>query len=173
MMNNPGKNADFSKLNFYLNLSNIFLFLIAGLTGSLIQINYHMHGLPAAAWIAGLDKSAWMLLHKASAAIFLAGAAAHCLVNRRFISASLRRVFSGKFLVFKSLSFWVFVVCVLTCLPAVVSWMLFDARDPGRYICVESHDKLGLFLIPVTVVHIFRRAGKMTGAYRVPATGKE
>lgn len=155
-----------AKNNFYLNLLNLAFFLIIAFAGSLIQDEYHMHRMPESHSIMGLDKSGWLLLHKISAVMFLAGIVAHCSLNWRFVSGSTRRLLNRKLTPSPSLSYWLFVICIPTCLTATASWILFGLEDPGRFLLVEIHDELGWLLVILADIHIISRAGRMTRAYR-------
>ena len=152
--------------NFYLNLLNFAVFVIIAITGSLIQIEYHMHRLPEGYPIIGLDKSGWLLLHKVSAIMFLAGIGGHCSLNWRFVSVSTRRIFHRKLIPSAPLSYWLFLICVPTFLTAMTSWILLGPKDQPRFLLIETHDKLGWLLIIFTTIHIVSRARRMTRAYR-------
>jgi hypothetical protein len=151
---------------FYLNLLNLVLFLLIGFTGSVIQLEYHMHETPNGQSVMGFNKTGWVLLHKASAPLFLAGAAIHCTLNWRFVSASTRRILRRRLPPSAPLSYWLFIVCVPTCFTAMVSWTLLSLENPTRFLLVETHDKLGWLLIILSVIHILSRTGRMTKAYR-------
>ena len=152
--------------NLYLNLLNLAFFLFVAFTGSVIQIEYHMHEAPEGCPVMGFAKSGWVLLHKASSVLFLAGIVGHCALNWRFVSASTRRILSRRFPPSASLSYWLFTTCVPTCLTAMVSWTFFGLENPARFLLVETHDKLGWLLIILSVIHIISRTKRMTGAYR-------
>lgn len=176
--------------NLYLNLLNVGVFLIIAFTGSLLQVEFHMHRLPEGYPVMGLDRPGWVLLHRASAITFLAGIGAHCSLNRRFISASTRRLLNRKPRLSASPSYWLFIICIPACLTGMASWMLFGAEGPAmflledparlllvqghanhgwilaRFLLIESHDKLGWPLIILSIIHIVSRAGRMTRAYR-------
>jgi len=101
-----GKGISISTRNrLNLNLCNLVFFLIVAFIGSVIQIEYHMHGLPETYSVMAFDKSGWVLLHKTSAVVFFAGLVVHCLVNWRFVSTSTTRIFGGKPKAFSSHSY--------------------------------------------------------------------
>jgi hypothetical protein len=94
---NIGKGISISERNrFYLNLCNLFFFLNVIFTGSVVQIQYHIHGLSEAFSVLGFNKAGWALLHKTSAAVCFAGLVVHCLVNWGFIATSTSRIFDRK-----------------------------------------------------------------------------
>jgi len=113
-----------------------------------------------------LDKSGWESLHKISATIFLAGRGGHCSLNWRFVSVSIRHIFHWKLITSAPLSYWLFLICVPTCLTAMASWILLGPKDKLRFLLIESHDKLGWFLITLATIHVVSRARRMTRAYR-------
>jgi hypothetical protein len=152
--------------NFYLNLLNLALFLLIAFTGSVLQLEYHMHGSPEGHPVMGFDKPGWVLLHKASAIPFLTGLVAHCSLNWRFVSASTRRILSRRLRLSAPRSYWLFMICVPTCFTAMVSWTVFNIGNPARFLLVETHDKLGWLLIILSVIHIISRTQRMTGVYR-------
>ncbi|MCP4135554.1 MAG: DUF4405 domain-containing protein [bacterium] len=137
------------RLNFYLNLLNFLPFLIVIITGLILQIEYHMLKLPDDYFISGLNKSGWLILHKISASISLAGIIAHCALHRKFISILSNKILRRKSLSPASLSYWLFIISIPAYLIAMTSWILFDHGDPARFLLVEIHDKLALLLFPL------------------------
>lgn len=169
---NTGKGIIISAGNkLCLNLCNLVSFLIVTFTGSVIQIQYHMHGLPEAYSAMGFDKTGWAQLHKASAITFFAGLAVHCSLNRGFFATSTRRIFHGKPYPFLSHSYLLFLVSVATCLTAMMSWILFGSEELARIALVETHDRLGWLLIIFGLIHLIARSGRMIGPVR-KARGK-
>ena len=148
-----------SKINFYLDLLNGIPFLMVIVTGMLLQINYHLHGLPDDYMTVGLSRSGWSLLHKTSAVISLAGIAAHCILHRASIAASTRKFFSGGSPLTVISSFYVLLICVPTALTAMISWIALNPGPAGRSALVEVHDKLALALVAISAYHILTRAG--------------
>jgi hypothetical protein len=164
---NGGKGISVSaRKRLNLNLCNLVFFPIVAFTGSVIQIEYHMHGLPETHSVMGFDKSGWVLLHKASAVVFFAGLVVHCLVNWRFVSTSTTRILGGKPKAFSSHSYWLFLVSFPACLTAMASWILFGGEDRARFALVETHDKLGWLLVIFGLIHIISRSGRMTSTHR-------
>ena len=151
---------------FYLNLCNLVFFLIVAFTGSVIQIQYHMHGLPEAYSIMSFDKTGWALLHKASAVVFFASLVAHCLVNWGFVATSTRRIFNGKPNPFLSHSYLLFLTSVPACFTAITSCILFGGEERARFALVKTHDKLGWFLIIFGLIHLVSRSGRMISTFR-------
>lgn len=170
---NGGKGISISVRNrLYLNLCNLVFFLIVSFTGSVIQIQYHMHGLPEAYSVMGFNKTGWVQLHKASALLFFAGLVVHCLVNWGFVATSTRRFFGGKPKPFSSHSYWLFLISVPACLTAMASWILFGGEERTRFALVETHDKLGWLLAIFGLIHLISRSGRMVSACRKQKQGR-
>jgi hypothetical protein len=170
---NSGTGISISVRNrLYLNLCNLVFFLIVAFTGSVIQIQYHMHGLPEGYSVMGFDKTGWTLLHKASAVVLFAGLVFHCLVNWGFVATVTRRIFGGKSKPFSSHSYWLFLISVPACLTAMASWILFGREEQARLALVETHDKLGWLLIIFGLLHLIKRSGRMVSACRKPEPGR-
>jgi hypothetical protein len=170
---NGGKGISISIRNrLYLNLCNLTFFLIVTFTGSVIQIQYHMHGLSEVYPVLSLNKTGWVLLHKASAAVFFAGLVVHCIANWGFVTSSTRRIFGGKSKPFSSHSYWLFLISVPACITAMTSWILFGREERARFALVETHDKLGWLLAIFGFIHLILRSGRMVGAYHKPKRGK-
>ncbi len=165
-MRESGKVSGPAKLNFYVNAINLIPFLIVIITGLVLQIRYHMHRLPDAYVVSGLNRSGWLLLHRISAVIVLALIVIHCILHRKAIAAARRRIFgkaSGSSI--KS-SYYLFLLFVLTSLTAMISWIFWDHGEVMRHTLVEIHDKLSLLLILFSAVHIVPRLDWMVKTYR-------
>ena len=152
--------------NFYLNVANLIVFSVAVFTGLVLQIEYHMHHLPNEYLVMGQNKTVWLLIHRISSAIALAGIVAHCAVHWKFITTKTGRILERKSVSPASLSYWLFVLCIPTCLTAMSSWIFFEQGDSARHSLVEIHDKLALLFIVLSTIHIISRAGSMIRVYR-------
>jgi len=165
---NIGKGITISVRNrLYLNLCNLVFFLIVTFTGYAIQIQYHMHGLPETYSVMGFDKTEWALLHRSSAVVCFAGLVVHCLVNWGFVATSTRRIFDGKpNTPFFSQSYLLLLISVPACLTAMASWILFGGNERARFVLVETHDKLGWFLVIFGLIHLISRSWRMISIFR-------
>ena len=150
-----------ARMNFFLNLINAAPFLIVMISGLALQVNYHMHRLPDEALVSGLSRSGWLLLHKTSAALSLAGIIAHCVTHRKQIGATTRRIIKNRSFSKIMASYYLLLICIPTAFTAIGSWLLFNPGDASRRALVEIHDKLGLVLVIVSTVHILSRTGWM------------
>jgi hypothetical protein len=155
-----------AKNNFCLNLLNFIPFVIVAISGLTLQIGYHMHKLPDDYFVSDLNRSGWLILHKISATILLAGIIAHCMLHWKFISIWSGKVLRQKLLSSTSLSYWLFIISIPTCLVAMTSWILFNHGDPARFLLVEIHDKLALLWIIFSIVHIISRISWIIRTYR-------
>lgn len=164
---NIGKGISISvRSRLYLNLYNLVFFLIASFTGSVIQIQYHMHGLPEVYSVMGFDKAGWVLLHRASAVVCFAGLVVHCLVNWGFVATSTRRIFDRKsHNPFLSHSYLLFLISVPACLTAMASWILFGGEEQARFVLIETHDKFGWLLVIFGIIHLTSRSGRMISTF--------
>lgn len=162
-----------AKINFYLNLLNAAPFLIAIITGLVIQINFHMHRLPDDSLLAGLSRSGWLLAHKISATMALTGVIAHCIAHRKHIAGTTRRIIRNRSLSKVIASYYLLIIFIPTSLAAMTSWIFFSQGDATRFTLVELHDKLALLLAAVSIVHILSRTGWMikTGRRLFKLTG--
>jgi hypothetical protein len=154
------------KTNFFINLLNFIPFLIVIITGLILQVGYHMHHLPDGYVVSCLNKSGWSILHKISASISLAGLITHFMLHWNFISVISDKILRKKSIATATLSYWLFIISVPTCLIAMTSWIFLNHGDIARHILVEIHDKLALLLIILFIMHIISRAGWIIKTYR-------
>lgn len=98
--------------------------------------------------------------------VFFASLVAHCLVNWGFVATSTRRIFNGKPNPFLSHSYLLFLISVPACFTAMTSWILFGGEERTRFALVETHDKLGWFLIIFGLIHLVSRSGRMISTFR-------
>jgi len=162
-MNKSDMITNAAKKQFYLNLFNLASFFLLAITGLVLQVNYHMHHLPNGHQVLGLNRHGWLLLHKLSAVMSLAGITVHCLLHRRYIASATRIILARRSLSKVLSSYYAVVLYVLSSLTALIPWIFFDqghGHGGGRHF-VEIHDKLALLLIIVTAAHIISRAGRM------------
>ncbi len=150
-----------TKNNFYIDLLNIAPFLIVMTSGLVLQVNYHMHHLPNGHLVLGLSRHGWLLLHKLSAILSLAGVTAHCMLHRKFIAAATGRIIARRSFTKVPLSYHLFILYALSSLTALASWIMPGRGPGGRSHLVEIHDKLTLLLIILAAAHIISRAGWM------------
>ncbi len=154
------------KVNFYLNMLNFFPFLMLAATGIVLQFHYHMEHLPDGQLVAGLDRATWLLLHRIAAAVSLAGITAHCILHRRFIAATTRRILDRRSMANVLSSYYLFILIIPTAITGMAPWITLNGNTHARLLFVEIHDKLALVLIAFSLVHIGSRAGWMLKTYQ-------
>jgi hypothetical protein len=147
--------------NFYLNLLNLAPFVILAITGLALQVNYHMRGVPYGYQIMGLNRHGWLMLHKLSAVMSLTGITAHCLLHRKYITATTGRIIARRSFSKVLVSYHLFILYALSALTALLSWIFSGPGHGGRSHLVEIHDKLTLLLIILAAAHIISRSGWM------------
>ncbi len=162
-MNKSDMITSAAKKKYYLNLFNLASFFLLAITGLLLQVNYHMHHYPNGHQVLGLNRHGWLLLHKLSAVMSLGGITAHCLLHRRYIASTTRRITAQMSLSKVLSSYYATVLYALSSLTALTAWIFFGQGHGhgGGRILVEIHDKLALLLIIASAVHIVSRAGRM------------
>lgn len=155
-----------TKTNFYLNLLNVVPFLILISSGILLQLEYHMHHQPDEHLIAGLNRSGWLLLHRITAALSLVGITAHCILHRKFIAATTRRILDRRSMANVHTSYYLLILCIPTVITGMASWIALNGNTHARLMLVEIHDKLALLMVAFSLVHIVSRAGWMLKTYQ-------
>lgn len=156
------KNAfDSVKLNFYLNLLNFFPFVILAVSGLIIQIEYHIHELPDAYVVSGLNRSGWLLIHKISSVISFAGIVLHCIMHRKYIVTVTKKILNRKNKPKILLSYYLLIIYIPASLICLFTWIFLNHEDTLRHTLIEVHDKLTILLIIFTAVHLIQRAGWM------------
>jgi len=131
------------------------------ITGLVLQVEYHMHGLPDDCCVLGLDRRTWLLFHRVWAAVLAAGIVIHCRLHEKNIIAAMRSI--RRFKPRLSLSMYVLFLMIPTVLTATISWFFFNPGDQARFALVEIHDKLALLLGVLSCIHIGRHTGWMIG----------
>jgi hypothetical protein len=109
------------KINFYLNSLNFILFLRIIVTGLIIQVNYHMHMLPDAYSVVGLDRADWILAHKLSAALALGGIIIHCILHLKYISATTKKFVKNNSSSPVMTSYYLLIISFFTSITAIIS----------------------------------------------------
>ncbi len=165
-MNNDNNISNKTKINFYLNLVNFLPYLILIYSGLAIQLNYHMHELPDDHLVLSLNKFSWVLIHKISGAISLAGTIVHCILHWKYIKAVTKKIFSRKSKIKVFSSYYLFIIGILTIIPAMLSWIFVNYNNPSRFFFIEIHDKLAMLFLIFTIVHMISRTRWMLKVYQ-------
>ncbi|MBN2403042.1 MAG: DUF4405 domain-containing protein [Spirochaetes bacterium] len=152
---------DSVKLNFYLNLLNFLPFVILTVSGMIIQIEYHIHELPDAYVVSGLNRSGWLLIHKISSVISFAGIVLHCIMHRKYIVTVTKKILNRKNKPKILLSYYLLIIYIPASLICLFTWIFLNHEDTLRHTLIEVHDKLTILLIIFTAMHLIQRAGWM------------
>lgn len=154
------------KMNFYVNLLNIIPFLFLIITGSILQIEYHLLKLPTDYLIANLNKADWLVLHKISAIISLMGVIIHCILHWNVIKIHSSILFVKKTIKRIPSSYYLLLVAIPTTLTALFSWVFIHSTSNNRTMLIEIHDKIALIVIILSTIHIFSRLKWMLNIFK-------
>lgn len=136
------------------------LLLVAGLmtaiSGSVLQIGYHMGRLSAEANVWGASQGQWSDWHKVLASVFLILVGYHFWVHWKWYEVVLSRGLLRK----NSRILILTLVMILVALTGLAPWLmdLMGADQLLRETMIEIHDKLAIILIIYLVLHLTRRA---------------
>lgn len=146
----PKKSTTF----FYVNTIIFFPFILLALSGLLIQFNYHLGDMADTAVVLGLNRYEWLLLHKITAVISIIGLSVHLFLHMSWLkTVFFKKLFKKSSRTIKITS-WLLILAVATALTGIISWLLAPAMTHTRHSAIEIHDKLGILLIILFVLHI-------------------
>ncbi len=145
------------KTNFCVNLLNIIPFLFLIISGSILQIEFHLLKLPNDYLIANLNRADWLVLHKISATISFMGVIIHCILHWNVIIINSSILFVKKTIKRIPLSYYLFLVAIPTTFTAMFSWVFIHSKSNNRTIFIEIHDKIALIVIILSIIHILSR----------------
>ncbi len=149
-----------------INLGLLFAGLIVVISGLLIQIKFHMgnHGmmdLNRVFW--KLNKTEWSLFHKIAVIVFTFFVAYHIQLNRKWFKAVITKKLMAKNKATVTLS----IVFLLVALTGYLSWFIQAVHDaPLNNTLIEIHDRIGLILIILFIIHIHNRLKWFISAYK-------
>lgn len=142
------------KTLFYVNSITFLPFILLAFSGLLIQINYHAGHLTDTAVVLGLNRYGWLLLHKITAVISIIGLSAHLFLHVGWLKAVLLKKLYKKSRRNTKITLWLLISAVATALTGIISWLLAPAMVYARHSIIEIHDKIGIILIILFVLHI-------------------
>lgn len=138
-----------SKIRFYIYGSALlpfFLLLVSGL----ILLKYHT-GESLEETVMGQNGHFWYLIHKITSVVSLIFIILHLFVKtdwvKRFFSLKLKGAFKSA----NSILFVVFILCSST---GLLAWLVFQGTTTAKTL-VGIHNKLGLLLISLFVIHLW------------------
>ncbi len=138
-----------------VDLLNILPAIFMILSGLIMQFHYHLHNLPDEASALGLDRQDWRVLHIASAIVAAAGCIVHISQHKKHI---------GRLVKSRAMSGWLFIVFILSAGTGLISWLrlssadsvINNASDHARFMWIEMHDKFGIALAVLVIMHMVR-----------------
>lgn len=139
---------------FYINAFILMPFVLLALSGLLIQINYHAGHMADTAVVLGLNRYGWLLLHKVTAVISIIGLSIHIFLHMGWLKAVLLKKLYKKPNRNTQTTMWLLILTTVTTLTGIISWLSAPATAYERHSIIEIHDKIGIFLIILFVLHI-------------------
>ena len=104
--------------------------------------------------VLGLNRYGWLLLHKITAVISIIGLSAHLFLHVGWLKAVLLKKLYKKSRRNTKITLWLLISAVATALTGIISWLLAPAMVYARHSIIEIHDKIGIILIIIFVLHI-------------------
>jgi hypothetical protein len=143
-----------STIFFYVNAIIFLPFVLLALSGLLIQINYHAGHMADTAVVLGLNRYAWLLLHKITAVISIIGLSIHIFLHMGWLKAVFFKKLYKKPNWNTRITMWLLILTVATALTGIIPWLLAPAKAHARHSFIDIHDKIGIILIILFVLHI-------------------
>ncbi len=138
-----------AKTRYYIYA--IALLPVLLLLGSgIVMLNYHT-GAPVESAVLGFDGHAWILFHRVVAVSSSVLILLHLTIKTDWLKRLFTFNIKGKFKVSNILIFVFFMASLLT---AFLSWLVFPESDVAGLLR-GIHNKLGLILIVLFVLHFF------------------
>jgi hypothetical protein len=138
-----------SKTRFYIYAIALLPFILL-LTTGLVMLYYHT-GAPEESLFCGYDGHFWLLFHKIIAVITIPFILLHLFVKTDWVKNFFSLKVKGRF---KAANIFLFIVFSLCLLTAFGSWLIFDDQVISGMLG-GIHNKLGLLLILLFVIHIW------------------
>jgi len=142
-------NISKTKTRFYIYAIALLPFILLITTG-VIMLKYHT-GAPVESIIIGLDGHSWMTFHKIISVISMLLILLHLFVKTDWVKNLFLFKLKSKFKAANIILFVVFFLCSLT---ALCAWLIFGGTATAQLL-VGIHNKLGLLLILLFVIHIW------------------
>ncbi len=139
----------------YVN-SIIFLpFILLAFSGLLIQHSYNLEHMADSAAVLGLNRYEWLLFHKITALISFAGVSVHVSLHMNWLKAVLLKKLYKKPNLSIKITLWLLILTAATALTGFYSW-LFAPTAYARHNFIEIHDKAGIILTILFILHILQ-----------------
>ena len=160
-VNKPKKSTTF----FYVNTIIFLPFVLLALSGLLIMINYHAGQMTDTAVVLGLNRYEWLLLHKITAVISIIGLSVHLFLHMSWLKTVLMKKLHKKLNQNTKITMWLLILAVATALTGIISWLLAPAIAHSRHSVIEIHDKMGIILTILFVLHIINHLKWITHTF--------
>ncbi len=143
-----------STIFFYVDTIILSPFILLAISGLLIQINYHAGEMTDTAVVLGLNRYEWLLLHKITAVISIIGLSIHLFLHMSWLKTVLLKKSYKKPNRNTKITMWLLILAVATALTGIIPWLLAPATSHARHSVIDIHDKIGIILIILFVLHI-------------------
>ncbi len=142
-----------STVFFYLDAIIFFPFVIMAFSGLLIQHSYHLEHLADTVSVLGLNRSGWLLLHKITAVMSMAGLSIHVSLHMNWLKAVLLKKLYKKPNRTIKITLWLLFLTTVTALTGFYAWLIAPTVHV-RHDYIEIHDKIGIILSILFILHI-------------------
>jgi hypothetical protein len=142
-----------SSKKLFLDIINLFTFLIVATIGILIQINYHLGRKSDEFLVFGFDRAIWNSFHSIFSFLFILGLIYHLYLN----FPSLKNMFTygkksiPKKLIVSRILTLIIIFMVITGLVSYVNNL--TGNQEIRFMFIEIHDKLGIIISILFILH--------------------
>lgn len=138
-----------NKIRFNIYTIALLPFILLLGTG-VILLKYHT-GTPPELTVMGCDAYFWFAFHKLTSVISILLISLHLFVKTDWVKNLFLFKLKGGFKTSNIILFLVFIFCSLT---ALCSWLIFEGAEISGLL-KGIHNKLGLLLIVMFVVHLW------------------
>lgn len=137
----------------YVNAIILLPFIILAFSGLLIQHSYHLEHMADTTVVLGMNRYGWLLLHKITAVISVAGVSVHVFLHINWLKAVfLKKLYKNPNRKIK-ITLWLLILSVFTALTGLYPWLLAPTAHI-RHDFIEIHDKTGIILSILFIMHI-------------------
>lgn len=136
----------------YVNAVIFFPFVLLAFSGLLLQHGYHLEHKADTAVVLVMDRYGWLLLHKITAVISVAGVSVHVFLHMNWLKAVLRKKLYKKPHRNIQITLWLLILAAATALTGIYAWLLAPTAQV-RHDFIEIHDKTGILLGILFILH--------------------
>lgn len=146
-----------SNIRFYI-YAIAFLPMVFLMATGMIMLEYHT-GTPLESFVLGLNGHDWLLFHKIVSVIAVVLIALHLSAKTDWLKRFFTFNVKAKY---KTTNILIFVFFVLSFITALLSWLVFPDTEIAELL-KGIHNKLGLGLMVLFVIHMFNYFKLMKG----------